>query len=336
MDIIIGKHQYACPGRQITTPNHILRDIYCDAVKHSHQHFIVSVDFIKAFDSVDRNFMFKVLERLGFEGYFLETIKDLNTATGAKLIINGFISKTIKLRRGIKQGDALSLFLFLVALEPLILAIHAHQGINGIKAPGGDEETTLCYADDLNLILESKYSLHPLMQVIDDFGQATGLRVQPAGHSKCCTCLVTVPSLDLDLSELPQNLKYIRNGIEILGTGIGTDMFVENFMAKKIQEYDTQATRLREYTQTYNERAIIAKSKLLPLVTYNTQFHGISDHFKNKIDKTAKTFTLKLTSTKKQYFKATRSPKYGGFGFPNIAKDPECMILKQGFKYVKN
>ena len=43
----------------------------------------------------------------------------------------------------------------------------------------------------------------------------------------------------MDLSELAQNLKYIRNGIEILGTAIGTNEFVENFMGKKIQEYST-------------------------------------------------------------------------------------------------
>ena len=256
-------------------------------------------------------------------------------ATGAKLIINGFISKTIKLRRGVKQGDALSLFLFLVALEPLILAINLHPLITGIRTPGGHEQKTLCYADDLNLTLNNKLSLHPVMKLIHDFGLATGLRVQPAGHSKCCTCLVVVPSLDLDLSELPQNLKYIRNGIEILGTAVGNDSFVEDFMGKKVQIYETETKRLREYTQSYSERVVIANSKLLPQISYNTQFHGISDHYKDKINKISKAFMLKSSATKKQYFKSTRTAEYGGFGFPHITKNSESLILKQAFKYVK-
>ena len=49
MGIIIGEDQYACPGRNIATPNHIMRDIFCDSAQHAHQHFIISVDFIKAF-----------------------------------------------------------------------------------------------------------------------------------------------------------------------------------------------------------------------------------------------------------------------------------------------
>ena len=333
MGIIIGKDQFACPDRNITTPIHIMRDIFCDAVKHQHEHFIISVDFIKAFDSVDRNFMISVLERLGFQGFFLETIKNLNSATGAKLIINGFISKTVKLRRGIKQGDALSLFLFLVALEPLIIAINNNPIFKGIKTPGGTEQKSLCYADDLNLTFRTRDSLHPLMKLIDEFGSATGLRVQPSGHQKCCTCLVTAPALDLDLSQLPNNLKYLHKGIEILGTAIGNEDFIEQFTGKKVKIFETEAKRLREYTQTYNERKILANYKLLPLASFHTQFHGISNQSKNKIDTISKTFTLKHTATKKQYYKATRAPENGGFGLPHIVKNAECLILKQIFKY---
>ena len=336
MDSIIGDSQYACPGRNIATPNHILRDMYCDAVQHKHEHFIISIDFIKAFDSVDREYMLKVLEKMGFEGRFLDTVKNLNTATGAKLIINGFISDTIKLRRGIKQGDALSLFLFLVALEPLIVAIKMHPQITGIKTPSGIEQKTLCYADDANLTVSTRSSLYHAVKLIHEFGKATGLRVQPAGHQKCCTCLITYSEPTLRIRNLPPDLKYITDGIELLGTAIGNPPFVKQFMGKKVKAFEEEANALRRVTQTIQERATLANSKLQSILTYNAQFHGISDHYKDKINKISRDFVLSKTATCKQYYKTTRTPEYGGMSVPHISKNTECMVLKQIFDYVEH
>lgn len=335
MGLIIGKSQYACPGQKITSPNHILRDLFDDADRHQHQHFIISVDFIKAFDSVDRDFMIKVLEKMGFEGRFLNTIKNLNSATGAKLIINGFISKTIKIRRGIKQGDALSLFLFLVALEPLILAINNHSDIRGIRTPGPEREISTCFADDLNVTLESKASLKPLMQLIEDFGMASGLKVHPAGNTKCCTCLVTGPPLDPNTTDLPPNLIYIRDGMEILGTAIGKNHYVEDFTRRQIDEVKKEALRIRETTQNFHERSVIANAKLLAMINFHTQFHGISNQHKTELNLCAKNFCLKNSATSEQFEKSTRDREHGGMSFPHISKFAEATILQQTFKYAK-
>ena len=294
----------------------------------------VSVDFIKAFDSVDREFLIKTLEKLGLQGHFLDTIKNLNTATGAKLIINGFISKTIKLRRGIKQGDALSLFLFLVALEPLILAIRAHPQIRGMQAPGNTErQKTINYADDVNAIIEDITSLTPLMDLIQNFGLASGLKIHPSGSPKCCSCLCTTPIPNFDLEDIPDNLRIIRNGIEILGTAIGDEQFIDNFTDKKIQELHTEAKRLKDITQNYHERSVIANSNILSLITYHAQFHGLNDTQKRKLDVIAKEFCLKNSASPIQYQNATHDTTHGGFGFPHLSKFTEATLLQQTFKY---
>lgn len=335
MDLLIGKTQYACPGKTIASANHILRDVFQESVKKRQENFIISIDFIKAFDSVDRAFLIKILEKMGFEGRFLETVKNLNQATGAKLIINGFISKTIKLRRGIKQGDALSLFLFLVALEPLILAINLNQNIKGIKTPTGSEMKTLCYADDANLTLSTQDSLNQSLQIIKDFGDASGLRVHGPGHAKSCTCLITHANATLQITNLPPDFKYIQDGIEILGTAIGTESFVNQFSDKIHRNYEENAVRLYSKSQSFNERVVISNSLLLPLLTFHFQFHGIPDPLKAKIDKTSKEFAINKHTTVEKYYEATRTRDHGGYGFPHITKFTETMILKQIFRYVE-
>ena len=215
---IISDTQYACPGKKISNAIHLLRDIYQHSKERGNENYIVSIDFIKAYDSVDRDYLTKVLYKFGFRGNFLETLKSLFTGTGAKIIINGFITKTVKLKRGIKQGDALSLFLFLIALEPLMIAIKNNPQLQGIWTPGGKIYKTIGYADDLNALFSHPYSLRILLRMLKDFGQATGLKVQPAGTSKCSTCLIT--TLVTPINELPA-LKYTTQGIKILGSAIG-------------------------------------------------------------------------------------------------------------------
>ena len=69
-----------------------------------------------------------MLERTGFRGNFLATIKNIYTGSTSKIVLNGFVLKTVKLQRGIRQGDTLSLYLFTIAIYPLLLALEQCPG----------------------------------------------------------------------------------------------------------------------------------------------------------------------------------------------------------------
>jgi len=123
------------------------------------------------------------------------------------------------------------------------------------------------------------------MDLIHDFGLASGLKVHPAGHPKCSTCLVTNnhdQHLDLDSETVPQNLKYISNGIEVLGTAIGEESFVNNFTQKIIQEVKVEAQRIKGATQNYDQRLVLANYILLPKISFHSQFHGLTNQEKKQ------------------------------------------------------
>ena len=338
-DRLISPTQFACHGRSISSAINILRDIFWDSHLNQRENFVISVDFIKAFDTVDRDFMMKILKKMGFQGRFLNTINNLNTNTGAKLIINGFLSKTIKQKRGVKQGDALSLFLFLIVLEPLILAIHADNNIEKIRIPGGKQVSSVNYADDANFALGSKKSLERAMRILKDFGDASGLKIHLEGDKRCDALLTK--SYDRDcLDELGAlleglHLQIQEQGLELLGTAVGTPSFLDTFFQQKFDLFKAEAKRLSQPAQNYHEKIVLAKSKLIPLLAYHCQFYGIPEAFREKINGVAKSFFFGLREPTETYPRATLSRGCGGFGMPHIVKNIEAMMLKQIFPLYK-
>ena len=110
---------------------------------------LLAIDFEKAFDSLSRSFLFKVLEKLNFGEYFLQWIKTFYTDISSCVLNNGFTTDLFPVRRGVKQGDPLSPLLFILALEMLVCRqIRNYQSVKGIIVK--DKEIKLAlFADDM-------------------------------------------------------------------------------------------------------------------------------------------------------------------------------------------
>ena len=66
---------------------------------------IAFTDFTKAFDCVNRELLFAILEKLGCPAELSRVIKKLYTNVHARLIIDGELSEPIKYNSGFKQGS---------------------------------------------------------------------------------------------------------------------------------------------------------------------------------------------------------------------------------------
>lgn len=128
----------------------------------------IKLDLQKAYDRVNWRFIQTVLERFGFDVKFSKWIAACMPSVSFEILVNGGKSNQFKSSRGIRQGDALSSYLFILGQE-ILSRILDHEfcwkNINGVKASiGGPTITHVMYADDI--ILFSKATRNDAANII--------------------------------------------------------------------------------------------------------------------------------------------------------------------------
>ena len=101
----------------------------------------------------------------------------LKDNANVKVLVNGFKTQNIPIQKGVRQGDPLSLFLFLLAAEPLVATINNNQNIEGLGK--GRRRNIKCpsSADDMTLTLFGSRSVVLAFEIIQNFSEATGLKL---------------------------------------------------------------------------------------------------------------------------------------------------------------
>ena len=117
-----------------------------------HQLFI---DFKKAYDSVRREVLYKILFEVDIPRKLVRLIKMCLTETYRRVRAGKNVSDRFPIRNVLKQGDALSPLLFNFALEYAIRRVQVNQ--DGLKLNGTHQ--LLAYADEVNVLGGSIHTL---------------------------------------------------------------------------------------------------------------------------------------------------------------------------------
>ena len=142
------------------------------------------LDFQKAFDSLEWNFIFKTLDIFDFGPSFKKCIKTIYKLPECKIKNNGHVSQQIDISGGgggeegggVKEGCVVSALLFILYIEILIIKVRQHSELKGFDLGFPNTRVkTIQYADDCVLCFNDKNELCTALSIIRDFGKVSGL-----------------------------------------------------------------------------------------------------------------------------------------------------------------
>ena len=138
---------------------------------------LLIVDFEKAFDSISLKFINHTFTFLNFGDSIKRWLNVFYNYIQSCVIQNGFLSEPFNVRRGCRQGDPLSPYIYLLCAEILSRQFKANKHIEGIET-AGTEYLLSQFADDTTILLDgSEKSLNEALKILNKFAIASGLKL---------------------------------------------------------------------------------------------------------------------------------------------------------------
>ncbi|GJV23105.1 putative RNA-directed DNA polymerase, eukaryota, reverse transcriptase zinc-binding domain protein [Tanacetum coccineum] len=183
LDLPLGEVQTAyIKGRQIIDGHIIADDVTTWAKKYKKKLMFLKVDFEKDFDTLNMSFLCLLWNKKGFSNKWRKWILFCLKSGYALVLINGSQSSKFKVEQGLRQGDPLSPFLFVLAVEALnVVFLEAKNNNIFHGAIVGNDKVYILhlqFADDALII--GKWSLlnaKNLSRILTCFHHASGLKV---------------------------------------------------------------------------------------------------------------------------------------------------------------
>ena len=207
-------------GRYIGENIRIIDDIISFSSLNKLPGVLMLVDFEKAFDTIEWPFLIETLKAFNFGEKFINWINLLYTNIFSCVSNNGFQSEYFSLSRGIRQGCPISALLFILVAEITAVNIRSHDKIKGIRI-GEELLKIIQLADDTTLFLKDLSSVEEAIDLFNDFGRHSGLRLNIDK-----TEIVPLGTLCLTENVLPRNIKNItikRTSFKTLGVWFSID-----------------------------------------------------------------------------------------------------------------
>ncbi|XP_035836926.1 uncharacterized mitochondrial protein AtMg01250-like isoform X2 [Helianthus annuus] len=163
----------------------VLNEILSWLEKYKRCGMFFKVDINKAYDSVNWAFLDSMMTQMNFPTRWRAWVMATLRSAKAYVLVNGSPTREFDCSRGLRQGDPLSPFLFVMAMEALsgIMKEAESTGLfKGIKVTNdGPYLSHLIYADDVMFVGEwSPLNINNLRRMLRCFYLVSGLKVNLA------------------------------------------------------------------------------------------------------------------------------------------------------------
>ena len=259
---IISCHQTGFQKGKSTTDNLILMYLVLEYYERNPEEegYLVQIDFEKAFDSVEHDYLFSVLKKIGIGNQLIHMIKVAFSGCSSMILVNGHLSEPVYLCRGLHQGSPLSPILFILTGQSLTDRCLHNEKLKGITVDNVEVLMSL-FADDTDTFVREISSIAELLKELDRFGRVSGC-VCNRDKTKC------VP-----LGAAKE--KSRASIVDILGQGNVVDSFAAlgiNFDNKNLKNivtrnYEEKITKANEWAVRWSRRYLTLFGKITIIKT---------------------------------------------------------------------
>lgn len=215
-------------GRFIGQNSRLINDIFEYCEEYCVPGAIICIDFEKAFDTLEWNFMHETLNHFNFGRTFLKWIKILYSNPTIIVKNNGWLSECIRMERGIRQGCPVSALLFILSIEIMSNRIRNNSQITGFTYNTIEHKLSQ-YADDTTLLLSKIDAIKESFYEINTFCNHSGLKINLSKTEG-----IWLGSYK-DYPSFFEGIKFTKNAVRCLGIYIGHDKnecFTGNWLTK--------------------------------------------------------------------------------------------------------
>ena len=168
---------------------------------------------------------------MGFGSKWIEWIKSCLCSASTSILVNGSPSKEFRNEKGLRQGDPLSPFLFLIASEVLqqMIIEACNQGLfKGIRLyRSGRNLSLLQFADDALIFGKwSRANLITLTRILNVFHDVSGLQIN---LSKCNLLGIGVSDREINEMAVMIGCRSATFPFSHLGLAVGGNMKKKSF-----------------------------------------------------------------------------------------------------------
>lgn len=221
---------------------------------------ILSLDFYKAFDTVEHQFLFRSLQTFGFGENVISGVKMLHKNISSCVLLYPNTPQSFSVYRSVRQGCPCSPVLFLIVVEMLSIHIFHCNDLQGLRIL--EREINISQlADDTVLFLKDKQLIENSIKEIHSFSLASGLRLNV---SKCeSLCLYNTD--ETLMCDIP-----VKTSIKYLGIHISKDL-KERQEKPKIQKTKNIFNMWLQRDLSMLGRVLLSKADGISRFIYPTQ-----------------------------------------------------------------
>nr|GEV03585.1 RNA-directed DNA polymerase, eukaryota [Tanacetum cinerariifolium] len=328
--------------RQILDGPFVINEVLSWCKLKKHQATFFKVDFAKAYDSVRWDFLDDVLLSFGFGLKWRAWILGSLTSGKASILVNGSSTFEFQFHCGLKQGDPLAPYLFILVMESLHLSFArvVEAGIfKGLNLSNSLMVLHLFYADDAVFVREwSDSNLSCIMNVLHCFSLTSGLKINV---HKSYLLWVGVSNAIIDVVAASLGCSIMKTPFNYLEVPVGGNMSNIKAWDDIIRKLKSRLSKWKIKTLSIEGRLTLLKSVL-----------GSSPIYWMSIYKVPKAFLALMEALRRRFFYGAldneekiswvkwskiRSPKkHGGLGVSSFYTLNRALLSKWIFALENN